>query len=247
VKSDPETIENRRDILYRDYAEIYDAFTSFPYHPRWVDVVNREFPLAGKVVVDTGSGTGKSTFALAEYAQRVIGVEPEPAMRALAEQALAEQPLDNVEFVAGSAEAIPLPDESVDMATAITASTDIDEALRVLKPGGLILRLDIATDWYGGELNQIINDPTPELTEGNRRLVEELGFSSKEFDSIQEYGSTDNIVRTFGFIFGRNAIEHLKATGKTSIRWRFRIHYRHNERPARNAAAREGDHPVRAT
>ena len=34
--------------------------------------------------------------------------------------------------------------------------THIPEALRMLKPGGLILRLDIASDWDGGELNQVI-------------------------------------------------------------------------------------------
>ncbi len=231
MKRQPETIENRWDILYRDYPEIYDAFASFPYHPRWVDVVNRAFPLAGKTVVDTGSGTGKSSFALAEYAARVIGVEPEAAMRAVAEQALANRRLDNVAFLEGSAAAIPLPDASVDMATAITASMDIPEALRVLKPGGLILQLDIASDGYGGELNQIINNPTPEVAEGNRRLVEELGFSRLTFDAVQEYGSTKNIVRTYGFIFGRKAIDHLKRTGQTSIRWRFYVHYRSKEHP----------------
>jgi hypothetical protein len=84
-----------------------------------------------------------------------------------------------------------------------------------------------------GELNQIISNPTPELTAGNRRLVEELGFSRLEFDSIQEYGSTENIVRTYGFIFGRNAIDHLKRSGKTSIRWRFYLHYRYKDHSCR--------------
>ena len=181
-------------------------------------------------MVDTGSGTGKSSFGLAEYAARVIGVEPEAAMRALAEQALADRGLDNVEFREGSAEAIPLPDASVDMATVITASTNIPEALRVLKPGGVIVRLDIAPNWYGGELNDVIGEATPELAELNRFLVEEWGFASIDFDSIQEYGTTDNIVRTYGFIFGRKAMAHLRRTGQTSIRWRFRLHSRAKER-----------------
>jgi ubiquinone/menaquinone biosynthesis C-methylase UbiE len=243
MKRHPETIENRWDILYRDYPEIYDAFSSFPYHPRWVDVVNREFSLAGKSVVDNGSGTGKSSFALAEYAARVIGVEPEAAMRSLAEEALADRRLDNVEFLEGSAEAIPLTDESVDVVTAITASTDVPEALRVLKPGGLILQLDVASDWYGGELNQIINHPTPELTAGNRRLVEGLGFSRLEFDSVQEYGSTENIMCTYGFIFGRNAIDYLERSGKTSIRWRFYLHYRYKDHSCRCSCDPTGSVP----
>src|SRR5688572_3995739 len=67
MKTYPETIEHRWDILYRDYPEIYDEFSSFPYTPLDVDIVNRTFPLAGKIVVDCGSGNGKSTFSLAEY------------------------------------------------------------------------------------------------------------------------------------------------------------------------------------
>src|SRR4030067_221836 len=31
--SRPESIENRWDILYRDYPEGYDAFSNTPYHP----------------------------------------------------------------------------------------------------------------------------------------------------------------------------------------------------------------------
>ena len=42
-------------------------------------VVDR-FPLQGKVVVDVGSGTGISTFRLAEHADLVIGIEIEEAM-----------------------------------------------------------------------------------------------------------------------------------------------------------------------
>ena len=231
MKDYPETIEHRWDVLYRDYPEVYEAFASFPYSPRWVDVVNDRFPLAGKLVVDVGCGTGKSTLALAEFAAGVVGVEPEPAMRALAERALAEHRPGNAGVVAGSAEAIPLPDESADVVTAVTVPIDVDEALRVLRPGGLILRLDIAPGWYGGELRTVVDHPTPDVAEASRFLIEERGFSYVDFDSVQEYGSTDAIVRTYGFIFGRRAIDHLRRTGKTSIRWRFRLHYRRKERP----------------
>jgi ubiquinone/menaquinone biosynthesis C-methylase UbiE len=226
MTTSPETIEHRWDILYRDYPEIYDAFSSFPHNPGAEDVVNRNFPLAGKVVVDGGSGNGKSTFALAVYAAHVFGVEPEAAMRAIAEQRLRELELTNVSFVAGHAEALPFADESVDVVTTFTAPIDVPEALRVLKPGGLLIHVEIAPDWYGGELTTIINHPTPDLAERSQQLIEEWGCSYLDFDAVQEYGSTDNIIRTYGLIFGRNAIDYLKQTGKTSIRWRLRIHYR---------------------
>ena len=31
VEAYPETIGHRRDVLYRDYPEVYDRFASFPY------------------------------------------------------------------------------------------------------------------------------------------------------------------------------------------------------------------------
>lgn len=226
MKTYPETIEHRWDILYRDYPEVYDAFSSFAHNPQPFDYVNLVFPLAGKVVIDVGSGNGKSTFALARYAAHVFGVEPEAAMRAVAEQRHTELGLTNVSFVAGEASALPYADESVDVVTGFTAPMDLPETLRVLKPGGLFIRLEIAPDWYGGELTTIINHPTPELTRISQQLIEEWGCSYLDFDAIQEYGSTENIVRTYGFIFGRNAIDYLKQSGKTSIRWRLRMHYR---------------------
>jgi ubiquinone/menaquinone biosynthesis C-methylase UbiE len=227
MKRYPKTIENAWDVLYRDYPEVYDAFSSFTHAPSWIDVVARVFPLTGKVVADIGSGTGESSFALAEHAARVVGVEPEGAMRTVAEEALSERHLTNVTFTAGSADTIPLADESVDLVTAVTAPIDVAEVLRVLKPGGLVVCLDIAPDWYGGELNEVINEPTPDITERNRELLEKWDFSYLDFDTVQEYGSTTNIVGTYGFIFGQKAIDHLERTGQTAIRWRFRIHHRH--------------------
>jgi SAM-dependent methyltransferase len=227
VKQYPETIEGRWDILYRDYPEVYEAFSSFPYHPDAIGLILARFPLGGTRVLDVGSGTGKSSFWLAEHAREVIGVEPVAAMRAAAERAAAAQGIRNVRFVGGDGVALPLRSESVDAIFSITAGMrSIEELLRVLRPGGVIVIVDVAPGWYGGELHDIIGEET-ELEDLNRQLVDDLGFSYEDFENTQEYGTTENILRTYGFIHGRKAIEHLKGTGQTSIRWRWRIHYRY--------------------
>ena len=77
MKTYPETIEHRWDILYRDYPEVYDRFASFPYTPGLFDMVAHRFDLKGKINVDCRSGTGLSTLALSRYCDEVIGVEPE--------------------------------------------------------------------------------------------------------------------------------------------------------------------------
>jgi SAM-dependent methyltransferase len=88
----------------------------------------------GVTVVDLAAGTGKLGRAIAATGARVIAVEPVKAMRRAIGLGL--------EAVEGTAEAIPLPDGSVDLVTVGQAFHwfDGDAALaeihRVLRPGG---------------------------------------------------------------------------------------------------------------
>ena len=229
MKEYPMTIDNDWDTLYRDFPEIYDAFTSFRYRPGVLEALRERFDLAGKTILDVGAGGGQSALPLAEYAAQVIGVEPEEAMRALGERLARESGRRNVSFLAGSAGAIPLAGSSVDIVMAITAPLEVEEALRVVRRPGLLLQVDVAPGHYGGELAPIIGHPTPELEVASRHLTEQCAFCALDFESVQDYGSTENILRTYGFIFGPQAIAHLRETGQTTIRWTFRIHYRRAE------------------
>lgn len=226
MKTYPETIEHRWDILYQDYPEVYDRFASFPYSPRPVEVLVHRFDLAGKVVVDNGAGTGKSAIAMSTYAREIIGVEPEASMRELGAQIVTSLGIKNVRFVEGSGQTIPLPDSSADVYTSFTAGLQsISEVKRILRRPGLIVTIDVAPDKYGGDLDEELNHHDPELQTYSDFLVKENGFSYEDFESVQEYGTVENIVETYGFIFGHNAIERLKATGRTFIKWTFRMHY----------------------
>src|SRR5512135_1303871 len=78
--SRPESIENRWDILYRDYPEVYEAFSNTPYEPTVYEQLPGIIDLRGKSIADVGAGTGSSSLALAQYAGKVIGIEREAAM-----------------------------------------------------------------------------------------------------------------------------------------------------------------------
>jgi ubiquinone/menaquinone biosynthesis C-methylase UbiE len=233
MKQMPLTIENRWDILYRDFPEVYDEFASVPKKPSPLQWLLERFDFQNKVVADIGSGSGASSFALARFARKVIGVEIEDAMRELAERERIRRGLDNIEFVKGDARSIPLTDSSVDIVTAITLAlypveeygAFAREARRVAVNRGLIAMINITPGWYGGELADLIPDEDTVETRQNEIFVEEFGFAYEDFESDQEYGSVDKIVRTYGFIFGKKVIDHLIAAQKTSIRWKFRIHY----------------------
>jgi SAM-dependent methyltransferase len=111
-------------------------------------------PWAGRTIVDLGCGTGYWLRRYAGQAARVVGIEPDPPLRAAAAQAAAD--LANTEVLAGSAEHIPLPDASVDVVHARFAyffppGTDagLTEVLRVLRPGGHLVAVD--NDYRWGE------------------------------------------------------------------------------------------------
>ncbi|MEU1812538.1 class I SAM-dependent methyltransferase [Micromonospora aurantiaca (nom. illeg.)] len=112
-------------------------------------------PAPGGRLLDLGAGTGKLTATLAEVSDDATAVEPDPAM--LAEL---RRTLPDVRALAGSAEAIPLPDASVDTVVAGNAMHWFDMAVagpeiaRVLAPGGVLAGLwnvvDDRVDWVAG-------------------------------------------------------------------------------------------------
>jgi SAM-dependent methyltransferase len=227
----PESIENRWDILYQEYPEVYAAFSNTPYHPTIYEQIPAIVDIRGRVIADVGAGTGKSSRSLALYAQQVIGIEREMAML---QQASADPALGSampIRYMVGDALALPLADRSVDIVMGVTLALYppaqyrlfIQEALRVAR--GHVVYVGIPPGWYGGELYDVIEGFERVDDVVDRIFIEESGFSYQDIESVQEYGTVEQIVNTYGFIFGRRAIEHLRRTQKTSIRWRFRVYW----------------------
>lgn len=93
-------------------------------------------------VVEVGPGNGLNFGRYPTTVARVVAIEPEPTMRALAEEAAASAPVP-IEVVDGHAEKLPLADASFDVAVVsivLCSVTDQAAALaelhRVLRPGG---------------------------------------------------------------------------------------------------------------
>lgn len=102
-------------------------------------------PWSGCRVLDLGCAGGFMSEAMAHEGARVIGVDPAaPAIEAARAHAAAGQL--EIQYVIGRAEAIPLPDASVDRVVCVDVLEHVDdlqasceEIARVLKPGGLLL------------------------------------------------------------------------------------------------------------
>src|SRR4029077_16062544 len=111
------------------------------YPPEALRVLQAECgPPAKPLVPGIASGTGIWTRMLLENGNRVFGIEPNNEMREAGDRLLASFP--NFTSIAGSAEATPVPDQSVDFVTAAQAAHWFDrprarrEFSRILKPGG---------------------------------------------------------------------------------------------------------------
>ena len=82
--------------------------------PAAIAVVETAAPRPGERTLDIGTGTGTAALAAAQIGARVVGVDPAPRLRALARRRARDAGLE-VDFLAGTAEALALDDGSVDV------------------------------------------------------------------------------------------------------------------------------------
>jgi arsenite methyltransferase len=166
---------------------------------------------AGETVLDLGSGGGIDVLLSARRVGptgKAYGLDMTDEMLALARENQRQAAVENVEFLRGEIEHIPLPAESVDVVISncvINLSADkrqvLAEAFRVLKPGGRFAVSDV-----------VVRGPVPpavrrsmELWMGCvagaleeaefRRLLAEAGFADAEIEPTRVYAVDD--VRAF--------------------------------------------------
>jgi SAM-dependent methyltransferase len=161
----------------------------------------------GETVLDLGSGGGIDVLLSARRvgpAGRAYGLDMTDDMLALARENQRRAGAENVEFLKGEIEAIPLPEEAVDVIISncvINLSADkrkvLSEAFRVLKPGGRFAVSDVV---FRGEVPAAVRRSV-ELWIGcvagalqeteYQRLLAEVGFEGIEIEPTRVYRAED--------------------------------------------------------
>lgn len=158
---------------------------------------------AGEVVLDLGSGGGIDVLLSARRvgpAGKAYGLDMTPDMLNLARQNARAAGVENVEFLQGEIENIPLPEASVDVIISncvINLSPDkrrvLAEAYRVLRPGGRLAVSDIVVQGQLPEatrrdLGLWVECVAGALEESEfRGLLAEVGFEGIEVVPTREY------------------------------------------------------------
>ncbi len=159
---------------------------------------------SGHIFVDLAGGTGDIARALLDGQREVIIIDPSIAMMRIAENRLGSQ----CKYLAGAAENIPLPDNSIDLLTisfGIRNTTDISKSLqeifRVLKPGGHFYCLEFSTPhaWlrpFYDAWSRIVIPRLGALIAGHPDAYTYLIESIREFPAQQEMAG---MIRDTGF------------------------------------------------
>jgi len=161
----------------------------------------------GEVVLDLGSGGGIDVLLSARRvgpAGKAYGLDMTDEMLALARENQRKAGVENVEFLRGEIENIPLPDNSVDVVISncvINLSADkrrvLAETFRVLKPGGRFAVSDIvrrralpepvmrSVELWAGCVSGALEENE------YRSLLSEVGFRDVDVDPTRIYRADD--------------------------------------------------------
>jgi ubiquinone/menaquinone biosynthesis C-methylase UbiE/DNA-binding transcriptional ArsR family regulator len=138
------------------------------------------------VMADLGAGDGSFSLLLARRAARVIAVDASEKMLDVGRELAARHDVQNIEFRAGDMEELPIDGATVDVAFfsqslhhALHPTHAMEEAARILKPGGRLVILDLAKHRFE-EAREMYAD-------------EWLGFSEVELETMIQKAGFVNI------------------------------------------------------
>ncbi|MEI7868460.1 MAG: methyltransferase domain-containing protein [Candidatus Methylumidiphilus sp.] len=164
---------NKLSVYYDDYHNSHSTF---------INQLGEEYPIDSNInILDIGCGTGNETQNIYKYFQcKVFGID-------LSEDMLkkARQKTDEITWLNGCAESIPLKNNSVDIITSFFSVhhfSNIDKAIsefnRIMKSDGLVFLVTISHEQMSNSLEYKF---FPELLEYDTQRVPSIDFIERVF------------------------------------------------------------------
>jgi SAM-dependent methyltransferase len=205
---------------------------------RVLEALERIMPLSGKRIADVGTGIGHYPMLLARRTGRTYGIESDPALLAEARRRAAEAHQPNIRIVEGSPAALPLRDGAVDLVLTTRIEPDdaslplIDEALRVLRPGGRL----VVIGYYGrDDVGALLE---PEVAEHARAATHrrsgwwlQNGFKIKVVHARLDLGDAETAHELLPRLYGDRGRAFLMGPHPASLRLNLGLF--HREKTAR--------------
>ena len=223
------TIRGYWERFYRDDPDLYDRFALSSVHA--VREMELLFGFEGARVLVLSSGTGRDALEIARTASHVVGVEPSRAMREYAVARQCELGVQNLEFRDGVAEDLSdFADGEFDCAVSVhgvpfpedTERNTVRGCLRVVRPGGVVAFVSTTPGWRMDHERPRLNmEPVePDFLEQH---LEPFRFSARDVVVTMDYGTLDEALATWGFIYGDEAIDYLLERRTSRLTWSVRI------------------------
>jgi SAM-dependent methyltransferase len=218
--------------FYTDFPELYDRFALSTIEA--AKKVHGLIDFTGARVLDIASGTGKNAFEHARLARSVIGIEPFETMRGFATARARARGVTNVEFRDGIAEDLSkFGEDSFDVAVSMHGAPfpwDTDDSFvrgceRVVRSAGHIVVVGTPPDWRPAYARSpSVPFGNPEVQQAVDRRLEQLGFSVHDFVVDLDFGTEQEALETFGFIYGPAAIDHILDNKTSHQEWALRAY-----------------------
>jgi ArsR family transcriptional regulator len=144
-------------------------------------------------VADLGAGEGAFALLMAQRATKVIAVDSSARMIEVGREQAQRHGIDNIEYRHGDMEQLPIHDAEVDLVFfsqslhhALHPARALQEAARILTPGGRIVILDLARHRFE-EARELYADEWPGFTEAElETMLEQAGFRGAQASVVDK-------------------------------------------------------------
>ena len=195
--------------------------------------LERIVPLSGKRIADVGTGIGHYPMLLARRTGRTYGIETAPELLAEARRRASEAHQPNIRIVEGSPASLPLRDGAVDIVLTAAITPDdsslaiIEEALRVLRPGGRL----VAIGYYGrDDVAQLLEpEVVAQAMEATRRRTGwwlRNGFKIKVVHARVDVSDPELAHDLLPRLYGDRGRAYLMAPHRASLRLNLGLYHR---------------------